>query len=110
MALRSGGETLPRKRIWEMFTLNTHLYPGARLSHSQTSELEFKEGDVLTITFSDTIQTRAEVVGASENVARIKVAGYRTRKGATIAAKSWFIRKVVTAHGSAIYSVIGRAY
>jgi hypothetical protein len=93
-----------------MRSLNTHLYPGARLLHSELGEPEFKPGDVLTITFSDTIQTNAEVIGAAKDLARISVGGYRTKRGATIVSKNWFIRKVAPVIGFACYSVIGRAY
>jgi hypothetical protein len=101
---------LPSKRSWEMRSLNTHLYQGARLLHSEPGDLEFKPGDVLTITFSDTIQTNAEVIGAAEDLAKVSVDSYRTRRGATIVSKKWFIRKVAPVGRSVCYSVIGRAY
>jgi hypothetical protein len=93
-----------------MRSLNTHLYPGARLLHSQPVKSELKPGDALSITFSDTVQTNAEVIGAEENLAKISVDGYRTRRGATIVPKQWFIRKVAPVGGFVCYSVIGRAY
>jgi hypothetical protein len=93
-----------------MRSLNTHLYPGARLLPSQPAEPEFKPGDILTITFSDTVQAKAEVIGTSENIARISVAGYRTKRGAAIVSKTWFIRKVVPIRGSVCYLVVGRAF
>lgn len=64
----------------------------------------------MTIIFSDTIQTNAEVIGAAEDLAKGSVDGYRTRRGATIASKKWFIRKVAPVGGSVCYSVNGRAY
>jgi len=64
----------------------------------------------MTITFSDKIQTNAEVIGSAEDLAKISVDGYQTRRGATIASKNWFIRKVAPVGGSVCYSVIGRAY
>lgn len=90
--------------------MSTHLYPGARLAYSQMGEPEFEPGDVLEITFSDTMRTTAKVIGATEDIARIGVAGYRTRRGAVIVSKNWFIRKAGMTQGSAWYSVIGRAY
>jgi hypothetical protein len=93
-----------------MLSLNTHLYPGARMMHSERCEGGFKSGDILAITFSDAIRTNAEVIGAEEDVARISVDSYRTKRGATIVSKNWFIRRVVPAGGSVYYSVIGRAY
>jgi hypothetical protein len=93
-----------------MRSLNTHLYPGARLLHSSTEEPELKSGDILVITFSDKIRTSAEVIAAEEKIARIKVNGYQTQHGTAIVSKTWFMRRIDPTQGSAYYVIIGRAY
>jgi hypothetical protein len=101
---------LPRERTWDMRSPNTHLYPGARLVHSAPGQPKLKPGDILMITFSDWVRVSAEVIGSEAEIARIGVDGYRTKSGAAIAPKNWFIRRSDPVRGSACYSVIGRAY
>jgi|MudIll2142460700_1097286.scaffolds.fasta_scaffold714149_1 hypothetical protein len=101
---------LPVKTTWEMRSLNTHLFPGARLLHSSPEEPELKSGDILVITFSDMIRTSAEVIAAEAKIARIKVDGYQTEHGTTIISKTWFMRRIDPVQGSACYSIMGRAY
>ena len=89
---------------------NTHLYPGARLVYARPGEPKLRAGDLLSITFSDAIRTRAEVVGSEAEIARVAVDDYRTKSGAPIEPKTWFIRRIEPVAGSACYAVIGRAY
>lgn len=98
------------KTIWEMRSLNTHLYPGARLLHTLPGEPEIKPGDILAITFSDMIRANAEVIAAEARIASIKVDDYRTQNGTIIVSKTWFMRRADKVRGSTCYSIMGRVY
>src|SRR5512143_237276 len=100
--------------IWEMRTLHTHLYPGARLLHRVTSNPQapapgLQTGDVLFIEFADMSMTCADVMKVAENQIWLKVDGYRTKHGTRIAVKTWVIQAADPLHDSPSYRVSGRA-
>lgn len=91
--------------IWQMRALHTHLYPGARLLHSRTTEPEMQPGDLLLIVFADMSYTYAYVMAADGNQARIKVDGYRTQRGTHIGTKIWMVQRIDPVHDSLCYRV-----
>lgn len=96
-----------------MRALHTHLYPGARLLYSRTTEmgsteLELEPGDILLIEFTDMSTTLADVITANGIRAWIKVDGYRTRRGTQIGTKIWMIQLIDPVHDSVCYLVTGQ--
>ena len=96
---------------WVMRATHTHLYPGARLLYRGTDETDPRElepGDALLIEFADLSTTLADVMAADGVRVRIKVEGYRTRRGAQIETKIWMIQRVDSVRDSFCYRVTGQ--
>jgi len=94
--------------IWEMRALSTHLYSGAQLLHSGTTEHEMSPGETVRIEFADMSLTCADVMAVDGDRVWIKVEGYRTRRGARIGTKTWMVQRIDPVHDSLCYQVTGQ--
>jgi hypothetical protein len=70
-----------------------------------TAKLELQRGDILLIEFADMSMTFAYVMAADGIQARIKVDGYRTRRGTHIGTKIWMVQRIDPVHDSLCYRV-----
>jgi hypothetical protein len=72
-----------------------------------STELKLQRGDTLLIEFSDMSMTFAYVMAADGIQARIKVDGYRTRRGTHIGTKIWMVQRIDPVRDSLCYRVQG---